>query len=221
MNKVIRPARMPDVVPNTAAIDAADAASKDKVEPIIEQLLSKAFRRPATDADVKRYGSIVIGHMNSGHSLEEGLHLAIRTSLISPQFLYRGHRPGKLDDWDLATRLSYFLTGGPPDDQLAAIASAGTLSDSDQLVAEANRLIDSERVHHFVKTRTKNVVVSSCVRNRCDGWVFVDQQMHAPKAYISTVTVKTLSAFAGRTRFEVVVLRVQHVVFNHAQQILI
>ena len=146
--------RREELVPRFMSAAPATAAPKDKVEPIIEQLLSKAFRRPATDADVKRYGSIVIGHMNSGHSLEEGLHLAIRTSLISPQFLYRGHRPGKLDDWDLATRLSYFLTGGPPDDQLAAIASAGTLSDSDQLVAEANRLIDSEGIHHFVRNFT-------------------------------------------------------------------
>jgi len=86
--------RREELVPRFMSAAPADAAPKDKVEPIIEQLLSKAFRRPATDADVKRYGSIVIGHMNSGHRLEEGLHLAIRTSLISPQFLYRGHRPG-------------------------------------------------------------------------------------------------------------------------------
>jgi hypothetical protein len=139
----------------TADADAnTDASPEAKVRPIMDRFLSKAFRRPATEADIAKYSSIVIDHMKSGHSLEKGLHLGIRTALISPHFLYRGHRPGRLDDWDLAARLAYFLTSAPPDDQLASIAAAGKLSEPDQLVAEANRLIDSDQISRWVTNFT-------------------------------------------------------------------
>ena len=132
----------------------ARASPMNKVRPIMAAFLSKAFRRPATDRDVKKYSSIVISHVNSGHSLEEGLHLAIRTALISPHFLYRNHRPGQLDDWDLAARMSYFLTGAPPDDRLIAVTAAGNLSKTKQFAKQANRLIDSNEVSRFVTNFT-------------------------------------------------------------------
>lgn len=142
--------RLEELVPRFMAAAPAAARPEAKVRPIMERFLTKAFRRPASKADVRDYSAIVIQHMKSGHSLEEGLHLGIRTALISPRFLYQGHRAGKLDDWDLAARLAYFLTSAPPDDQLAAMAAAGKLSDPARLAAEASRLIDSEAAKRFV-----------------------------------------------------------------------
>ena len=143
-----------ELVSRFVAAAPADASPRDRVRPIMAHFLSKSFRRPATERDVKKYTSIVINHMNSGHSLEDGLHLAIRTALISPRFLYRNHHPGQLDDWDLAAQLSYFLTGAPPDDQLVAVTSAGKLSTPEQLANQANRLIDSSQVGQFVTNFT-------------------------------------------------------------------
>ena len=68
-------------------------------------------------------------------------------------FLYRSTRAGRLDDFDLASRLSYFLTSAPPDDQLLSLAKEGRLSDPTVLKREAERLLNGPRnkafVHHF------------------------------------------------------------------------
>ena len=69
------------------------------------------------------------------------MHLVIRSILISPRFLYRLVNPGDLDDYDLASRLSYFLTQGPPDAKLIELAAAGKLSNSETLRREAVRLL--------------------------------------------------------------------------------
>lgn len=142
--------RREELVPRFLAAAPAEAKPEEKVRPILTWFLGKAFRRPASEEDIGKYGDIVLDHMKSGHSLEESLHLAIRTVLLSPRFLYRSHHPGRLDDWDLAARLSYFLTGTPPDDPLATATAAGKLSTNEGLKAEANRLIDSGQVDQFI-----------------------------------------------------------------------
>ena len=146
--------RREQLVPRFMAGAPANAEPLVRVRPIMKRFLSKAFRRPASEADIEKYAAIVVSHIKSGHTFEEGLHLAIRTALISPRFLYRVHTEGELDDFDLAARLAFFLTGAPPDDSLAAKAAAGNLSDPATLVSECNRLIDSEQISRFVSNFT-------------------------------------------------------------------
>ena len=147
-NKEIK--RRKELVPRFFAAGSEYEKPEEKVRPIMEWFLKKAFRRPVSKEDLTKYSDIIFDHIKAGYSLEEGFHLAIRTALLSPRFLYRGHRPGLLDEWDLASRLSYFLTGAPPDDQLIATTSSGALSSADGLKAEANRLIDSNQIESFV-----------------------------------------------------------------------
>ena len=98
-------------------------------EQTLRRFLPEAFRRPITDDQLNDYLEVVRMHLEEFPNMrvEEGLHLAIRKALISPRFLFRGLKPGKLDDWDLASRLSYFLTSGPPDDRLLTLAERGEL----------------------------------------------------------------------------------------------
>ena len=142
--------RRDELVPRFLEAASDFEKPKDKVRPVLNRFLSQAFRRPVSEEDLKKYSSIVLDHMKAGHSLHEGLHLAIRTVLLSPRFLYRGHHSGTLDEWDLAARLSYFLTGAPPDEQLVSAAASGEINSSEGLKAEANRLIDSERIEQFI-----------------------------------------------------------------------
>ena len=142
--------RREELVPRFLAAGSAHNEPEAKVRPILKWFLGQAFRRPVTEEDLDKYSGIVLGHMKDGHSLEKCLHLAIRTVLLSPRFLYRSHYSELFDDWDLAARLSYFLTGAPPDQQLVAATAAGKLSTPKGLKAEANRMIDSERVEHFI-----------------------------------------------------------------------
>jgi hypothetical protein len=128
------------------------------------KFLTTAFRRPATEAEIAAYTGLVQRRVEHGTStrnkidpnqdikaLNDALHLAVRTALISPSFLYRGIGPGKLNDYELASRLSYFLTSGPPTAKLQKIAGAGRLSKSDILTKEASRLINGDFAEAFTR----------------------------------------------------------------------
>lgn len=110
-------------------------------ESVIRRFLNEAFRRPVDAPSVQTYMAIYDQHIASGRSAEEAMHLVIRNVLISPRFLYRCLKSGPLDDHDLATRLSYFLTGGPPDPRLRKQVDKGSLLDTEVLRSEAMRLI--------------------------------------------------------------------------------
>ena len=121
---------------------------------ILRPILDKAFRRPVTDAQLSKYVGIAIDHTGEGASFREGIHLALRAALCSTRFLYRGQRSGELDDHDLATRLSYFLSSGPPDDRLRKLASLGTLSDRNVLQGQTRRLLSQSKVKLFLDSFT-------------------------------------------------------------------
>ncbi len=103
------------------------------VRSMLAGFLPRAFRRPVSEETIESYLTIATRHWNDGHTYEEGMHLLFRNILISPRFLYRSLDPadkvdGRMDDFDLATRLSYFLTQGPPDETLIDLARRGRLS---------------------------------------------------------------------------------------------
>lgn len=117
------------------------------LDAFFEAYLSKLFRRPATEDEVSQYVTIVQAEQEASYTLDEGLHLAIRTSLLSSNFLYKesGHST-QLEPYELASRLSYFLTSHPPDFKLLAAASAGTLNQPEELLAQTKRFLkDSSR----------------------------------------------------------------------------
>ena len=123
-------------------------------EAILRPLVDTAFRRPASRAQIEKYVVLALEHQAAGHRFEDGIHLALRALLCSPNFLYRGHRQGELDDHDLAARLSFFLTGAPPDSSLQKAAAAGKLSDPTQLEAQTRRLLKQHRVKNFLSSFT-------------------------------------------------------------------
>jgi len=122
----------------------------------LEEFLSQAFRRPVLADQLEDYLAVVRNHRNDfpDKRVEDALHLAIRRALVSPHFLYRGLRPGVLDDWDLASRLSYFLSSGPPDTHLLELASRGELSDPTVLEREVHRLLAKPERTKFIRNFT-------------------------------------------------------------------
>jgi len=101
---------------------------EDFVRGMLKRFLPRAFRKAVTDETIESYLSIATRHWEEGHSYGEGMHLLLRNILISPRFLYRCLDPEGMDDFDLATRLSYFLTQGPPDKTLIDLAQRSRLS---------------------------------------------------------------------------------------------
>lgn len=116
----------------------------------LTNMLTRLFRREVPAEDVSRYQQIVASHRAAGHSADEALHLALRTALVSPHFLYRELRDGGFDVFDLASRLSFMLTLRPPDDKLFAAAKDGSLADPEVLRAHATRLLAGRESAEFL-----------------------------------------------------------------------
>jgi len=128
-------------------------SDEDYTRAFLKSFLTKAYRRPIDESTLTAYEQLVAEHCAEGHSLEQGFHLAIRTALISPRFLYRSLTPGKLDDYDLASRLSYFLTSAPPDANLTKAAEKGNLT-KNALLFHAERMLPKNENGAFIKNFT-------------------------------------------------------------------
>lgn len=110
------------------------ASSETALRGAIEPLARRAFRRPATKDELDRLVSLATRAGSPG-SLEPSVQLALEAILVSPQFLFRievdppGKGPGVrlLNDYELASRLSYFLWSSMPDDPLFEAAARGQL----------------------------------------------------------------------------------------------
>ena len=100
---------------------------------MLVRFLPRAFRRPVDDQTVADFLTIATRHLDEGHSLDEAMHLVLRSILVSPRFLYRDLEPDDapetMDQFDLATRLSYFLTQEPPDATLVDLATRNRLGE--------------------------------------------------------------------------------------------
>src|SRR6185295_5317670 len=111
------------------------------------------YRRPLAASDLKT----LMGFFDQGAKdggFEIGIRTALEAILASPHFIFRVEelparaKPGEryaLSDVDLASRLSFFLWGTPPDEQLLALARRGTLSDSAVLRAQTRRMLADPR----------------------------------------------------------------------------
>jgi hypothetical protein len=120
-------------------------------ERLLRAFLRKAFRRPPADSEVAEYVAKVRAKLEAGVAFEDAMRVAYREALTSPEFLLLRESPGKLDDWTLAARLSYFLWSSLPDDELSALADAGKLSQPAVLRAQTERLLNDPRSARFVE----------------------------------------------------------------------
>lgn len=135
--------------PTAAARRLVGAA--DSVESLARRVASGAFRRPVADDEVERFSERIRGALASDATWPESVRIALTAALVDPRFLFRiesdpapaEHR--RLDGYELATRLSYFLWSAPPDDALLEAASEGRLGHDDGLFAEVDRLLDDPR----------------------------------------------------------------------------
>ena len=109
------------------------------VRRMLRNFLPRAFRKSVTEETIESFLAIATRHWAAGHRYEEGMHLLFRNILISPRFLFRSLDANGMDDYDLATRLSYFLTQGPPDETLIDLAQRSRLSASHRSKADRTK----------------------------------------------------------------------------------
>ncbi|HET6408927.1 MAG TPA: DUF1592 domain-containing protein, partial [Chthoniobacteraceae bacterium] len=156
-----------------AETPADPALRKAYAHEIMKRVADRAFRRPVTDSVLDRLTSLVM----SAPSFEKGVAQGLMAILVSPNFLFRTEFQPKpdeptsvhpLDEFALASRLSYFLWLSLPDDELSGLASRGELRKN--LAPQVKRMLADPKAARFFEDftgqwlRTRNVLMTPISR---------------------------------------------------------
>lgn len=121
-----------------------------EVAEILRRFATNAFRRPAPEREVQAYFKLYQQARRDGDECLTALKHSLKAILCSPRSLYLYEEPGRLDDFALASRLSYFLWCGPPDDELLRLAARKQLSQPNVLKRQIARMVADPRINRFV-----------------------------------------------------------------------
>ena len=131
---------------------------REAARDIVTRFATRAFRRPAKPEEVERFLKLYDKSEKSGQRFEERFRLALSGVLVSPYFLFRVElepsdaKAGDVyavNEYELASRLSYFLWSSMPDDELFALAAKGELRKN--LDAQVKRMLKDPKSAAFVK----------------------------------------------------------------------
>ena len=136
-----------------AGMDGREAARR-----ILENFAQRAYRRRVGLAEVEPLLAFYDRASERGESFERSVGLALRAALVSPKFLYRSEGGGTaafdhlLDDYELASRLSYLLWMSMPDAELSELARTGSLGNEQTLPQQVARMIADPKSEAFIST---------------------------------------------------------------------
>ena len=115
----------------------------------VSRFAQRAFRRPVASQQLARYVKLVESQMQQGLNQTDALQVGYTAILASPRFYYLQEQPGPLDNYGIASRLSYFLWSSMPDERLFQLAAAGKLSESAVLTAQVDRMLGDPKAAAF------------------------------------------------------------------------
>ena len=128
----------------------------EKYQQFIRKLAIKLFRRPVGDKELNRYFDVAKKSYESDEDVFNAVQAALTMMLCSPHFLYKYEGDSlNLDDYAIASRLSYFLWNSLPDDRLIMLASEGKLKDPSVRSAQASRMLQDPKARRFVADFTE------------------------------------------------------------------
>ena len=119
----------------------------------IQEFMFKAFRRPPNSTELQQVYRVFQQQIEKGAEPSDALAKVYKTILISPMFLLRGETPPKNEgvkdqpilNYDLASRLSYFLWGSVPDNELFSSASRGELHKPENIKRQVDRMLNDPK----------------------------------------------------------------------------
>ena len=135
----------------------AGVSDEEAAEQVLRRFLERAWRRAPTTEEVQRALDQYRGARGSDRGFKASVKAALQSALISPNFLLRIETPAPagatadatapypISDWDLASRLSYFLWSSMPDEELRDLARRGELRDPDVLAGQVDRMLADPR----------------------------------------------------------------------------
>ncbi|MEC9092193.1 MAG: DUF1592 domain-containing protein, partial [Planctomycetota bacterium] len=135
-------------------------ASRVNIDSVLVDFASRAFRQPVPSGDVEHYARFIRERIHNGDSPEQALKLGLAAMLTSPRFLYldegNEESSSRLNSYERASRLSYFLWSSMPDDKLFKAAAAGVLEIPAGIRSHVERMLADPRSDAFVEHFTES-----------------------------------------------------------------
>jgi uncharacterized protein DUF1592/uncharacterized protein DUF1588/uncharacterized protein DUF1587/uncharacterized protein DUF1585/uncharacterized protein DUF1595/cbb3-type cytochrome c oxidase subunit III len=138
---------------------SVEGEDRDAARTILERFATRAFRRPLAPGELDRVLKLFDAGRKEGKGFAAAVRQGLWSVLVSPHFLFRVERDSadrdeagsvRLNGWELASRLSYFLWSTMPDPALLDLAASGTLRDPQVLREQARRMLADPRSRAFV-----------------------------------------------------------------------
>src|SRR5207249_998411 len=143
--------RKPLFKKHAAEFLAEEEAAISKQLDALLAFAERAYRRPLAEKEQTALRALYDAVRGKGAAHDEAFRGVLARVLVSPAFLFRienapeGKEPGPVSDWELATRLSYFLWSSTPDNELRRLAAARQLREPKVLAAQTQRLLKDAR----------------------------------------------------------------------------
>ena len=136
---------------------ATDEGNMDQVRAGLEAMAKRAFRRPLKAGELETYLKIVEREVAAGEKFADAIKSAMTAILCSKSFLFlaEGDQNAErhtLNEWEIASRLSYLIWSTLPDDELLNAAERGRLSDKAELQRQLARMLDDPRSDRFIRS---------------------------------------------------------------------
>ena len=145
------PQKPAPVFNNSNRVEVVSDNPEADAERILRDFARRAFRRSVTDDDVKPFLALVKAKLAAKQSFEQAVRVGLKAVLVSPDFLFLREKPGKLDDFALASRLSYFLWSSMPDEELLTLAEQGKLTQPETLRGQVERMLKHPKAAAFTE----------------------------------------------------------------------
>ncbi len=123
----------------------------EPVDQLLLRFAARAYRSPVKPEQIARHVQLVETQRKEGRSRDEALRSGYTAIMVSPRFYYLHEPQGKLNDYELASRLSYFLWSSMPDEKLLELAAAGAINDPLVLRGQVERMLDDPKSLAFIR----------------------------------------------------------------------
>ena len=134
--------------------DRVEVVAQDspvEADRILRKFIRRAFRRSVADEDVQPFTHLVAAAMGKEQSFEQAMRVGLAAVMTSPEFLFLREKPGKLDAFALASRLSYFLWSTMPDEELLSLAEQEKLDQPGIWRAQVERMLQHQKAAAFTE----------------------------------------------------------------------
>jgi len=136
------------------AVEVVSEQPSVDADRLLRAFMNRVYRRPIEEAHLQRFLALFSDQYSKSSGFAKSMLSTYTAVLSSPGFLFTDEKPGRLDDYALASRLSFFLWNSEPDETLRALAARGELHRPEALRAQTERLLNDSKSMRFIEAFT-------------------------------------------------------------------